>query len=135
VAADCGLVGRAGVQTSSASALPEDSRGFQGNRNARAVRYDSRCMVCRRACCRHLRTIDVTVGLACQLPEGRHLLPYRSAAVDSVGIKLDSNSRRVEAIKIDLNVKYVPLSNFDQIREQYGTDAAFTPRYKEMRGG
>jgi hypothetical protein len=39
-----------------------------------------------------------------------HLLPLRAAAVDSVGIKLDSHGLRVKVIKINLNVKDVLLT-------------------------
>jgi hypothetical protein len=36
-----------------------------------------------------------------------HLFPHRAAAVDSVGIKLDSHSLRVKVNEINLNVKDV----------------------------
>lgn len=91
------------------SPLPQDSCVFQWDRNAVAVRYHSRRIVRWWAGRRHSRAVNVAARRAWQLPDTHHLLPHRSAAVDSVGIKLDLNRIRVEAIEIDLSLKDVAL--------------------------
>ena len=91
------------------SSLPQDSCVFQWDRNAVAVRYHSRRIVRWWAGRRHRRAVNVAARRAGQLANALHLLPHRSAAVDSVGIKLDSHRLRVEIIEIDFNLKNVLL--------------------------
>jgi hypothetical protein len=71
------------------SPLLQDASSFQGKRNAEAVRYDSRRIVCHRTGCRHRRAVDVATGRAHQWLAGRHFLPRRIVAIDSVSVKLD----------------------------------------------
>ena len=54
-----------------------------------------------------MRAIEMAVRCAHQLPDACHFLSYRTAAVHSVGIKLDANSVWFQAIEIDLNLKDV----------------------------
>src|SRR5262249_46940714 len=54
-----------------------------------------------------MRAMEIPVRAAHQLPDARHFLSYRAAAVHSVGIKLDANSVWFQAIEIDLNLKDV----------------------------
>ena len=90
------------------SPLPQDLCGFQGNCNTGVVRYHSGRIIHCRPCCGHSRAIGVTAGRACQLASPPHLTPYWSAAVDSVGIKLDSHRLGIQLADMDLILKHVP---------------------------
>ena len=57
----------------------------------------------------HRGAVNVAARLAGQLANALHLLPHRSAAVDSISIELDSHRVRVEIVQIDFNLKNVPL--------------------------
>ena len=71
------------------------------------LRYHSRRVVARWTCRGHRRVIDAAAGCARQRSRALHFLPYGIAAVDSVGIKLDSHRIRVEIIEKDLDLKDV----------------------------
>src|ERR1035438_6527015 len=87
------------------SPLPPDSCVFQWDRNAFAVRDDPRCIVPRSADRGHGRAVPVAARRSGQLADALHLLSHWAAAVNTVGIKLNGYSARVEVIEIDLNVE------------------------------
>jgi hypothetical protein len=93
---------------SSGSSLPEDSCVLQWDRNAVAVRYHSRGVVRGWVGRRHRGAVNVAARLAGQLANALHLLPHRSAAVDSISIELDSYHIGIEIVQIDFNLKNVP---------------------------
>jgi hypothetical protein len=68
--------------------LPQDSRVLQWNRNAVAVRYHPRRIICRRAGRRHCRAVNVAAWHAGQRTNALHLLlPHGSAAHHVGGVK------------------------------------------------
>ena len=72
------------------------------------LRYDSRRIVRSRACRGHLCAVDVAVCIRQLLiATALHLLPFRLAAVHSVGVKLYPHTIWVKAAEIDLNFEYV----------------------------
>lgn len=87
--------------------LPEDSCVFQWDRNAVAVRHDSRRIVGGRASCRHSRAVNVAARCAGQLANAIHLMPHGRTAREAVGIKFDPDGIGVEIMKNDLHLKYV----------------------------
>ena len=92
------------------SSLPQDSRLFQRERNAIAVRYHSWRIVGRRTDRRHSRALSVTARLADPLANARHLLAHGSAAAQSFCVEFDSYRVRIEVIEPELNLKYVLLT-------------------------
>jgi len=95
------------LQFEISSPLPQNTRGFQGNRNTSETRYDPRGKVRRWSGCSDPRAISVTVSGTDQLTNAFHLLPNWAVTVDSVGIKLYLNHIRVEFIEIDVSLKHV----------------------------
>ena len=87
------------------SPLPEDLRGFEGNRHAVAVRYHSRRIVRWWAGRRHSRAVNITARRAVELANALHLLPHGSIAPGAVSVKLYPHRLGVEVIEKDLNLK------------------------------
>jgi len=80
---------------------------FQGNRNAFIIRDYPRGIILRRAARRHLCTINVAAVCGRWLAGELHLLSHRTAAVDTVGVKLYADRLRIEVVEIDLNLEYM----------------------------
>ena len=92
------------------SSLPPDSRVFQWDRNAVAVWYHSRRIVCWWTGGRYSRAVNVAACRTDQLTDARHFLPHRDTAVDPVSIEFDPYGLRLEVIEVNMDVKDVLLA-------------------------
>src|ERR1017187_6587127 len=107
------------------SSLPQDSLVFQWDRNAGMLRYHARRVVRSRTYRGHPCAIGIASGPTRQLANALHLLPFGTAAVNAVRIKLDSHRTRVERSEIDLDLKDVPVP--------VGHDVHFTEAQRRPR--
>src|SRR6185436_9763079 len=89
----------------SASPLPENEIDFQWHRHTGTVRNDARRIVRRETGRRDGCTINPRTRLAGQRPDACHLQSDRIAAINSIGIQLDSHSLLVEVVEIHLYLK------------------------------
>ena len=84
------------------SPLPKDSRVFEGNLRAVAVRYRSHRIVRWWTGRGYSRTVNVAVQRAGHLAPALHLLAYWSIAHDAVGVEFYPDRLGVEVFEIDL---------------------------------
>ena len=82
--------------------MPADSRVFQRDRNAGAVRNHPGRIVRGRAAGRHDRAEDEAAGRARLPATALHLRPHRNTVANAVGIQLDSYRMRVQVAEPDL---------------------------------
>src|ERR1700730_16549994 len=87
---------RAGALSSS---LPEDPGALQRHGYPGALWYHSCGVGARWTCRRYRGLIDAATGCVRWGSRPLHLLPYRIAALEAVGVKLDSHRTRVEVIQ------------------------------------
>src|SRR5438132_14214785 len=86
------------------SPLPQNGSDFEGHRHAGAVRCDARRIVPGGTGCRDRCTIDPPTRFARRL-DAAHLLSDCTAAIDPIGIQLDSHGVRIDVIEIHLSLK------------------------------
>src|ERR1019366_320576 len=88
------------------SSSPWNECGFQRNRHSGALRYHAGRVVCGWTSSGYRCLIDAAAGWGSKNPRTPHFLPYGTASVDSVRIKLNSHRIRVEIVQKDFDFKH-----------------------------